>query len=257
LQQQPFQGACTLIMTATVTPPATMPGTVRNQSAVRRAEYERAFLFYLGLDDRLVDEIVVFENSDADLTSFSTLAQRAGSSKVVTLVNVSSDYPAEKGKGYAEFLMLDRGLAQLPQTSATRRFWKVTGRLQVTNFEQMVATAPAHYDIYTDMRNVPWVGETLGGNQWMELRLFSFTRRGYDSFLRGRYDIDFVLEKGLYAELMALRRERHIDLAPRFLCQPIFVGHSAYSNASYSGLGYRSKSAIRRLARRTAPWLWL
>lgn len=244
-------------MTATVTPPADMPGTMRNQSALRRAEYEQAFLFYLGLDNRFVDEIVLFENSDADLMPFAALAQRTGSAKVVTLVNVDSNYPAEKGKGYGEFLMLDRGLAQLPPTSAARRFWKVTGRLQVANFEQMVATAPPRYDIYTDMRNVPLVGERLGGNQWMELRLFSFTRSGYDSFLRGRYDIDFVLEKGFYAELMTLRSERRIDLAPRFLCQPTFVGHSGYSNASYSGLTYRSKSAIRRLARRTAPWLWL
>ena len=244
-------------MTATVTPPATMPGSVRNQSALRRAEYERAFLFYLGLDTRLIDEIVVLENSDADLSPFAALARQAGSSKAVTLLNVSSDYPAEMGKGYAEFLMLDRGLAQLPATSATRRFWKVTGRLQVANLEQMVATAPARYDIYSDMRNVPLVGDRLGGNQWMELRLFSFTRIAYDRFLRGRFDIDFVLEKGFYAELMALRRERRIDLAPRFMHQPIFVGYSGYSNASYAGLGYRSKSAVRRLARLTAPWLWL
>jgi hypothetical protein len=247
----------TLILTATVTPPTTMPGSVRNSSKLRRQEYEDAFRHYLAVDDSLINRIVLLENSDADLAPFHRIAQESGSSKSIAMVNCSSDYPAEMGKGYGEFLMLDRGLATLDAPHPKNRYWKVTGRLKVANIEQMIRLAPTHYDVYCDLREVPFIGDSLGGNRWMELRLFSFTFEAYERIFKGRYALNSVLEKALFAEVMRESKAGRLDLVPRFLSQPSFIGFSGYSNADYSGIGYRSKSALRRVSRAIAPWLWL
>jgi hypothetical protein len=233
-----------------------MPGTLRNSPGTRREEYLSAFRFYLGLDDSLVDHIVVLENSGADLAPFRELASQAGSRKKLSLFNCSSEYPPEKGKGYGEFLMMDRGLAALA-LPAEGKVWKITGRLMVENIGELIRSAPAEYAFYCDMRNVPLVGNSLGGNRWMELRVFSFTGAAYERWLRGTYDLSFVLEQAYFERLMEPFRAGNLDLVPRFRVQPRFLGFSGFSNKSYSSATYRIKGAVRTFGRRWLPGLWL
>jgi hypothetical protein len=58
----------------------------------------------------------------------------------------------------------------------------------VLNIERLIEKAPQNYMIYCDFRNVPLVGNYLGGNEWMELRLFSLTLEGYNKYFRDRAD---------------------------------------------------------------------
>ena len=248
-----------VVMTATLSPPQLMPCGRRADPALRLKDYLDAFDFYLGLSDQHVDRIILLENSDADLSVFRWLANARHSKKKIQLLNTTSDYPAEKGKGYGEFLMLDRGLqkAVVGRTEPARHFWKITGRLKVLNLEEMIARAPMDYDIYCDLRDVPLIGEMLGGNQWMELRVFSFSNFGYNKYIRGRYDLGVVLEKELFR---VLRQHLHEDgggIIPRFNVQPELQGYCGHSNVSYQSFGYRSKGTLRKFSRAIFPQLWL
>jgi hypothetical protein len=249
-----------ILMTATVAPSTLMPGTARSDPALRLAEYLAAFDHYLALDDALVDGIILLENSGFDLAPFRERHARSGSRKTVHLVNVPDDYDHSKGKGYGEFLMIDRGLAQLAASGAIApedRLWKVTGRLIVANMAQMMARAPRSFDFYCDLRKVPLIGESLGGNRWAELRLIAFTMRGYYALLRGQYDSDFVLEKSFFEILHDNLGSGALAITPRFAIQPTFVGYSGFSNQSYLSPSKRAKNALRAVGRRLLPALWL
>jgi hypothetical protein len=97
----------TLLMTATIVPPFGMMSSVRNDPDLRMQEYINAFKFYLSVDDAIINQIVILENSDSDLNVFTKVASELKSKKAIYVINTSSDYPPEKGKGYGEFRMLD------------------------------------------------------------------------------------------------------------------------------------------------------
>jgi hypothetical protein len=250
----------TLVMTATIQPPPGMPGTARSDPGQRRGEYLAAFQSYLDIDDGLLDQIVIFENSDADLSDFAAAAEKAKTRKKIQLITTPSDYPADRGKGYGEFLMMDWGISELTSRGAidqTTKMWKVTGRLNVRNIATVLRTAPKSYAVYCDLRNVPVIGESLGGNRWMELRLFSFTLPAYNALFRGQYGVGMVLEKEFFPIVDQVFRSKAFQVYPRFRTQPVFEGFSGFSNASYTSFSYRMKNAIRRFGRSFAPWVWL
>jgi len=250
----------TLVMSATISPPAAMPGSARNDPKQRLAEYEEAFRFYLGLPSEYVDSIAIFENSGADLGVFREIAASERTDKRIHLINTSPDYPAEKGKGYGEFLMMDRGLTALRDTGLApgKRLWKVTGRLKIVNMKALIARAPADFDIYCDLRDVPFIGDALGGNRWMELRVFAFTLAGYDRYLLGNYDLGLGLETFLFEIVnRAVVTGGDPKIIPRFNLQPVIDGFCGYNNKSYLSFDYRLKNMVRRIGRVVAPNLWL
>lgn len=247
-------------MSATVSPPKAMIGSARNDSAQRLLEYQEAFRYYLGLPDEYVDTLAVFENSGADLAAFRDIAIAEHSKKCIHLVNTSADYPAERGKGYGEFMMMDEGLATLLASGVAphKTFWKVTGRLQIVNIEQMIAQCPNDFQIYCDLRNVPLIGDALGGNRWMELRVFGFTMTGYDRYLRGNYGLGIGLETYFFEILYAaIKSGTGTGIVPRFKVQPVIDGFCGYNNKSYLSLEYRLKNIVRSAGRIVFPNLWL
>ena len=246
-----------VVLTATITPAAGMPGTLRSDPAVRLKDYCDAFRFYASLPHRAVDKILVLENSGADLDVFRRIVNEEKVDKKVEYISISSAYDATKGKGYGEFLMLDEGLAKSTLCTSASKIWKITGRLKILNLADLIKTAPSEYEIYCDLRDVPFVGEKLGGNQWMELRLFSFNLLGYDRFFRNRFDADYVLEKPFFETLEGEVRKGNRSVVPRFRVQPILDGFSGHSNLDYSGPKDKAKNILRSVFRRLAPRLWL
>ena len=247
----------TVVLTATVTPAAGMPGTVRSDPAVRLKDYCDAFEFYASLPHHIVDKILVLENSGANLDAFRRISDEKKVNKKVEYINISSAYDATKGKGYGEFLMLDKGLTKSTLCTSASKLWKITGRLQILNLTNLIETAPPNYEIYCDLRKVPFIGEKLGSNQWMELRLFSFNLPGYDKFFRNRFDADYVLEKPFFKTLEGEVLNGNMSVIPRFLVQPILNGFSGHSNRDYSGPKDKAKNILRKVCRRLAPRLWL
>jgi len=248
-----------VVMTATIEPAAAITESQRNDPAIRLNDYLGAFRHYLSLDDQVVDQIIILENSDADLAVFAELARRTGTRKAIRLINTSNDYPAERGKGYSEFLMMDAGLAYAvaaghlqPQST----FWKVTGRLICANMTALIRSAPADYSVYCDLRSVPFIGDRLGGNNWMDLRIFSCRIDAYDRYFRSQYGVHRVLEKGFFQIIReAICTDPHI--APRFRVQPRIHGFGGFDNRNYRSPAYVMKEFLRDIARTAAPQLWL
>jgi len=246
-----------VVLTATVTPAAGMPGTVRSDPAVRLKDYCDAFDFYTSLPHHIVDKILLLENSETNLDVFRRIAEKNKIDKQIEYINISSAYDAAKGKGYGEFLMLDAGLAKSSLCTPLSKIWKITGRLQIINLENLIKTSPSDYEVYCDLRDVPFIGDKFGGNKWMELRLFSFNLQGYDKYFRNRYDSGYVLEKPFFNTLQGEVRAGNTAVAPRFVVQPILSGFSGHSNRDYSGSKDKKKYFLRKICRRLVPHLWL
>ena len=121
-------------------------------------------------------------------------------------------------------------------------------------------SAPENYGIYCDLRNVPFIGNRLGGNQWMDLRLFSFTVRAYDQYLRERYlelRHDLIGTPEFYFYQLMTQTEVSKSVVPRFVIQPKIAGYGACYNANYQDVSHRAKNVIRACSRRMTPSLWL
>lgn len=244
-------------MTATIAPSPAMGETLRSDATVRLQDYCRALRWYLALPDETIDRIVLLENSGSELAPFAELASSMGTGKQLELISTSADAPPELGKGYAESLMIEEGLSRSRLLPPDSIFWKVTGRLRVLNLPELIGTAPKQFDLYCDMRDVPLIGESLGGNQWMETRLFATTPLAYAHLFGGQAGCDYVIEKGFFRLVRAALAEDQMDIHPRFLRQPILDGISGASGASYRSRSYRAKEALRIAARRFVPALWL
>lgn len=234
-----------------------MPAVARVDPQLRLLDYCAALDHYLNLPDSSVRRIILLENSGADPQPLLERARIYRSGKSLEVISTNPDYPTNLGKGYGEFLMLDEGLREAHARQAIDRFWKVTGRLKVLNFQQLVSCAPANYDVYCDLRDVPLIGHRFGGNQWMDLRLFSCSMAGYDHYFRGKYASGSVLEQAFFVPLKRQWSERPTQIIPRFRVQPDLAGISGFSNASYQNTSYRLKTGLRRVCRSALPFLWL
>lgn len=219
-------------------------------------DYVEALKYYESVAPDVVDRIVFLENSDTDMAPLKNALQRK-SYKNVEFISVSSDYPPSKGKGYGEFRMFDEGLLASDVIKGKDHIWKVTGRLKILNIEELIRSAPEEYEVYCDLRDVPIIGESLGGNLWMELRTFAFRRDAYDRYFRGQFSKSFVLEKEFFKTMRNELNSANMGIVPRFRVQPIIDGYSGYSNANYRSPSYKAKEKLRMIARKVAPGLWL
>jgi hypothetical protein len=124
-----------ILLTATVNPAG--PMVVQSNPQLRLSEYEQVLNFYA---ETLPQDIVLAENSDFDPAQSRVIQQHIRSGRVRFIAAPASTHP-EKGKGYQEFEMLDRVVAQLADEYDS--FVKITGRYHVTNAAQLIAEWPA------------------------------------------------------------------------------------------------------------------
>jgi hypothetical protein len=246
-----------LLMTATIAPSPAIGETLRSDPGLRLRDYCEALRWYLELPDQVIDRVVVLENSRSDLSAFAELAKHVGATKSLELLSTNPDAPPERGKGYAESLMIEEGLSRSNLLRPDSTFWKVTGRLQVLNLATLIRTAPARFDLYCDLRDVPLIADLLGGNQWMETRLFATTPAAYLRLFGGQADCDYVIEKGFYRLVREATAANEMNIYPRFRRQPVLAGVSGASGASYRSLSYRVKGLTRSISRLILPALWL
>lgn len=256
----PKKSKAVIVMTATITPSSGMVNLQRRDPEVRLQDYCDALEFYLKMPDEYVDRVLFLENSGSDLSKLETLAKTIEHNKQVEFISFVGEYDPKHGKGTGETQMLDYGLSHSRFLCETDIFWKVTGRLKVLNMAQLLKTAPAGYELYCDLRDVPLIGDALGGNRWMDLRVFSCTVRNYNQLMRGRA-LDFSSlhcspEKTIFEDVKNLMNTGE-KVVPRFLVQPKIAGFSGFGNASYRSKSYIAKESLRQVTRLVAPWLWL
>jgi hypothetical protein len=152
---QAKQKPAVLIMTATIQPSARMGNTTRRDPALRLRDYVEALEFYLEtLDHRLVDRIVVAENSGSDISALRAVAERREVGKQVEFVSFSSDVDPSRGKGCGELHMLDQAITKSNLIEPDDVLWKVTGRLRIQNITNLIASAPRRYSLYCDLRSL-------------------------------------------------------------------------------------------------------
>lgn len=247
----------TLLMTATIQPPAGARALKIKDPRTRLAEYTSALSFYCTLLGSGIDQIVFAENSEADLELLRDRLADSGHENEVELLSFNGlDYPPQFGRGYGEFKLIDYAIAHslfLLQARPEDAIWKVTGRYIVRNLSQMIRTAPPQYDLYCDLKTFPQI--------WMDLRLFSFTRPSYERLLRGKY-LDLSEADGQPAAEATMYRTVRAHLAdgqivPRFSREPLVDGIRAFDGRSYDRGKNRVKRIVRGAARRIAPDMWI
>jgi hypothetical protein len=245
-----------LILTASIIVPIGAPGIVRADPFLRRRDYERAFAFYTSFIGQGVDRIVFAENTGADLKSLREIAIAKGvAASVDFLMFEGNGFPPEYGRCFGESIILDRVMRSefclaLPEDTI---YWKSTGRYQVKNLLRMMQTVPPSVELYCDMRR-------RHKTRWADMRLLSWTRRGYDEFLAGiapllREDIRGYRpgEEALFDVL----EERFSNSAIRYACsftvEPFIDGVRAFDNRNWSSgrqrLVYHARSLQRRFLR--------
>lgn len=251
--------AVMLLMTATIAPSNNMPGAAQLDPEKRIIEYMDALDFYLSIDDKCIDRILFVDNSGYDLSKLELLVEKSGTNKRVQFISFVSTIDPSMGKGRSELNLMDYGIEHCKfGLNPTDKIWKVTGRLKIVNIEKLISTAPMNYQLYADFRAVPFIGEALGGNQWMDCRVFSVSYEGYGAFIYNEYRqlTSSVVEKHFFAKFFPMLKTNN-ELYPRFKQQPKIDGSSGRLLKSYSSGSYKWKYYLRKVSRSAVPWLWL
>jgi hypothetical protein len=133
--------------------------------------------------------------------------------------------------------------------------WKLTGRYLVSNLASLIETKPRDVDLYCNLRTFPEL--------WADMYLLSWTKAGFEGFLRGiadrlRQDAPGGTSERKFRLLIdEARREGRLRIAPRFRRVPIIDAVRAYTNRHYTEGEGGFKLAARRAALQLAPWLWI
>lgn len=247
-----------LLMTATITPPAGVPQLARTDPEQRRRDYLAAFSFYLGLLGRGVGRLLFVENSAADLGDFRALAERSGRADRVELIAFRGlDHPPAYGRAYGEFKLIDHAMAHsrlIEEAGPEQSVWKVTGRYILRNLAALVRGRPERFDLYCNLRRYP--------RPWADMFLLAWNRRAHETFLKGLYAefredllMPLVPENRFYTLILAARDR--LRVVPRFRGIPDLEGHRGLDNVNYAAGRGRAKYLARLVFQRGLPWLWI
>jgi len=248
-----------LVMTATINPFSNVFWSDRNDPAVRLEDYCEALEFYLNRC-KLIDRIVFVENSNSNLAPLQQIVENHRGGKQVEFVSFyGQDYPAEYTRGYGELRSLDhafRNSRLMSQLKDEDKCWKVTGRYRATNLDRLIRTAPPSYDLYADFR---W------WKKLTDVRLFSFSRGGYERLLLGRYleMKGVMLEEYFFSRFTALieeKGEKVSGIIPEFYYVPRIEGIGALQNMNYMRgklrMIYHARSTLRFFKNLVRPSRW-
>jgi len=163
----------TLLMTATVAPAGGMRTMIANADA-RRDEYLRALTFYRGMIGHGIDRILFVDNSASDMTAFE---QVAAGHPIDVMSYPGIEYPPAYGYGYGELALIQHAMDHVPYLG-DGTVVKVTGRYLVSNLPKVVRAS----------RGVDFAGDIWNRRRpWLDMRLFMWTKAGFDAILRDRY----------------------------------------------------------------------
>ncbi|MDA8193881.1 MAG: hypothetical protein M0Z53_07785 [Thermaerobacter sp.] len=129
----PFSATPPLVMTATIRP-GRQPHLTVSDPAVRWGQYQSAIRFWLA---RPAVRILVFcENSGYPVPYAPLQAEARHAGKTLEILR-AAEPPAGTGKAYGEGELLKTALHQSDHLRQAVAFFKVTGRIQVLNFDRI------------------------------------------------------------------------------------------------------------------------
>jgi len=249
-----------LVMTATITPPASVPFLARNDPRLRLKDYEESLKFYLPLINQCISTIVFAENSNSDISSLQDLVDRAGFNKQVEfLVFEGLDYPPSYGRAYGEFKLIDYAMEHsqiIKNQDQEAIIWKVTGRYIVKNLCQIIARKPSNFDIYCNFRKVP--------KPWADMFLLAWTLEGYQDCLyniypqlASSYDTCTLHPEEIFIDLLEQRAAKNINIVKRLNPNPMISGIRGSDNQNYLEGRNLLKFYLRSIGQKLFPSLWI
>lgn len=255
-----------LVMTAAINPNG-MAGLSKESVCDRERQYMETLAFYAS--EASIQRILFVENSAWPLERLKTSVPHP--EKVSWLSLDENNFPREWGKGYGEFLLMDRAVDALASNPATagRLIVKVTGRFPILNIAAMLREFAARRPLALalDVIDHPiydWLRLGWDGHHARTI-LYAVTPDFYKRHLYGRYKeipSRFCGAEDLMFDVW--RKVRHeAGVWPRFRVEPRLSGFAGSGQLcvitayNYDGWMAKAKRALRQLMRRLLPFLWM
>lgn len=135
----------TVILLTGCVNPCGMSRTALQDPQVRKQQYLAAIRFYLS---NTCIPIVFVENTNTDISSeFSSV----DGSKIEFITFSGNDFDKTKGKGYGEALMIEHALKTSLFINKDSIVIKITGRLMIENFEELIREIKSPNCIYANL----------------------------------------------------------------------------------------------------------
>ncbi len=211
-----------LVLTATISPNGAVR-THRLDPEVRRRDYCDALRKWLSVPQL---PIVYVENSGSDIADLVNIAAEAR--RKVEFLSFKGEYDSTKGKGAGEMCALRYAEANSSVLASSKGFFKVTGRLFVSNFSRVFT------EIERDEADLKCsLSDRL---RFADSRLF-YAKRGFIEHYLARYAGLIDDSQGVYFE-HALARAVHLATSDGwtwnlFETKPRIEGTSASFKSDY------------------------
>lgn len=253
-----------LVMSAAVNPNG-MTGVSAASLTNREDQYIDTLKFYVA--QKCIPKILFVDNSNWDLSRMKAAINN--DPKVEWISFDGNSFPREWGKGYGEFLLLDRAIEHI-SANGEKYMVKVTGRFPILNIETMIKEFQSRKNLQLAIDVVNHKLYSSLGLKWAQSGkartiIYAVTCDFYKAHLLGHYkDIPskFNGAEGLMNNVWN-KTKNEIGVYPRFKHEPELAGCAGAINYAwitcnnYSGFGARCKRMIMRICRIILPNLWL
>ena len=253
----------TVVMTACLRPaPEFATSLVRTDAALRMRDYLEGLHFWLHLPDPRINRIIFLENTAHPLDEPAALAARDNPQgrECEFLSFNANEIPAGLHYGYAEYHMIDVGLARSRLWPASDYLIKATGRYRFPDISRLLDRLPPGFLVAADTReNTRFTSKPY---HFVTAPLLVARRDFFDRHIRTAYQrmhppppyYGQFIEDALYDALMPLRGQDGVVLRWPVNCDPAGVGANG---DRYDTLRKRLLRLARAIGRRLIPNWWL
>lgn len=240
-----------LLLTATITPHSQMPSLMVQDSEVRFKQYCEAFeaLVQSGAAT-FFNKIVICENSGFPMERFDHIFRDVDIKVIYASVPKDSSNGAF-GRGFSEMTLIDRALAEYgSEISDDDLLWKLTGRYQIRNLQQVIGDRFRTADMVVNMRRYP--------KKWADLYLFAFNKRAWNKLALRLGELktpEIVAETIMYRFFEDMSSLPDFEFRDRFNAEPHVVGIRGWDQRQYDSGRQKFKRYLRQCLRVVAPSL--
>jgi hypothetical protein len=257
-----------LFLTATIDIKG-MPKAYPTVSEIRQEDYFNSLRYYVCCQPQ-VRKIIFVENSGWSLERVKQAVANNPHNKEVEFISLNcNDFPRRLGKGYAESLLLEKGLEESKLIHTVTHFAKLTGRIYLTNMTELLTSVQQPYDCLCDYKDQGWRLKRLAGEKsaspHCDTRFLVFRKEFYTEYIkplhqrhreRAGESACFYLESQFYQAIKSAAGSKTV--ISRFPIEPDFRGVAGhFGGKNYSSSKERTKFKMRSLMRKTTPWLHL
>ena len=242
-----------LLLTATVRPSPGIAGSRHNDVDQRLAEYRVAIAHAVRVARSVGARVVVAENSGASLADLVP-GREHRSTVELDAAPVSDPVEVRAGKGFAEMKLVAGARRRCPAVADASLVWKLTGRYRIRNLAALIHATPAA-DLTVNLRRHP--------RPWADLWVWSASSRGLDALethadaFRTDPGAAEPAEVRMFGVVQRLRVQSSLSVSPRLPIEPRISGVRGWDGRRYDDTRQRAKWAVRSIARRVTPELWI